>query len=72
MKCDVCASVCLFVRLLVCLARLVHVGASCPHDDGLVQVCVSVGVPSLTTYICVCELILVFIAIITCVGRCLI
>ena len=63
-----CASVCIFVILLVCLARLVHVGASCPHDGGLGQVCVNVGVPSLTSFNYVCELILVFIAIITCVG----
>ena len=30
----------LLVSLLVCLARLEHVGASHPHDGGLVQVCV--------------------------------
>ena len=45
-----CASVCILVLSLVCLASLVHVGASCPHDGGLGQVCVNVGVPSLTTF----------------------
>lgn len=39
LRCDVCESVFILVLSLGCLASLVHVGASCPHEGGLVQVC---------------------------------